>query len=299
MTKLSFCSILWDLKYLAWFLQSDYFQDRAYELSPQGLKALVEVTEHPSYAQHIRTVVVIQGGRNGPAKYHGLIDQAFKNLAAFGKPISIGFRYAQITRNFQTSWISAVTSINKFLRDTMLAAANRTTMLLGPVIVDVEISREGWRNLQTLRGLYITTTAAASYSILEAQAGLPQGLKVQFPSEHWGSDASSHILVTDNSKRLEVRNIPFNEVRIFCHLFKNLREIVIDSCRGRAAKLNEGQYQQPRTSYYQQGRCVDAFVERCFRLSQPAKSPTSSILSSGQSYEEQTGSLVRRRQQSD
>lgn len=35
-----------------------FFQDRAYELSPAGLKALVEITEHPVFAPHIRTVII-------------------------------------------------------------------------------------------------------------------------------------------------------------------------------------------------------------------------------------------------
>ncbi|KAI5250406.1 hypothetical protein E4T47_01407 [Aureobasidium subglaciale] len=39
-----------------------FFEERGYELSPKGFGALVKITEHPTFARHIKTVIICHGG---------------------------------------------------------------------------------------------------------------------------------------------------------------------------------------------------------------------------------------------
>ncbi|KAH0344726.1 hypothetical protein KCU81_g4593, partial [Aureobasidium melanogenum] len=115
-----------------------FFGDRAYELSPEGLEALVKITEHSVFAPHIRTVVIGHGGKHSSAKYHDLLDQAFRNLAAHGNAISIGLRRVHTAHNYRPIHTQGCQPMVNFFRHKMLAAALHAQLPLKDVVADVQ-----------------------------------------------------------------------------------------------------------------------------------------------------------------
>lgn len=119
-----------------------FFEDRAYELSPKGLEALVKITEHAFFAPHIRTVVIGHGGKHSSAKYHALLEQAFQNLAIIGNPISLGLRRVRTSHNYQPKDYCVGYQMQRFFREKMLSAASRAQMSLGNIVADVQTSSQ-------------------------------------------------------------------------------------------------------------------------------------------------------------
>ncbi|KAI5209692.1 hypothetical protein E4T38_02374 [Aureobasidium subglaciale] len=108
-----------------------FFEERAYELSPEGLTDLLEITMHPTFAHHIRTVIIGHGGKHSTAHYHDLIQRAFRNLAALGNTISIGLRRVKTFHNYQPKSYAGWCHMIRFLEEKMLPAAERTKLSLG------------------------------------------------------------------------------------------------------------------------------------------------------------------------
>ncbi|KAI5209789.1 hypothetical protein AUEXF2481DRAFT_278783 [Aureobasidium subglaciale EXF-2481] len=104
-----------------------YFQDRVYELSSVGLRALVKITEHPVFARHLNSVVIGFKDRRGTPKYCSLLDQAFSNLAANSNVISIGLRLLHATSKSGLVSIAYSRKTWQFFDKKMLAAARKET----------------------------------------------------------------------------------------------------------------------------------------------------------------------------
>ncbi|CAD0047441.1 unnamed protein product [Aureobasidium pullulans] len=114
-----------------------FFQDRAYELSPAGLKALVKITEHPVFAPYIRTVIIGHGGKHHSAKYHDKMESAFQNLKVYGHKISLGLRRVRTAHNFEVRPYCVETAMCKF-SEKMMSAAKRAQMPIENIIADLQ-----------------------------------------------------------------------------------------------------------------------------------------------------------------
>ncbi|THY60177.1 hypothetical protein D6C99_01660 [Aureobasidium pullulans] len=114
-----------------------FFQDRAYELSPAGLKALVKITEHPVFAPYIRTVIIGHGGKHHSAKYHDKLESAFQNFKLHGHKISLGLRRVRTAHNFVGWPACAANAMFKFA-EKMLSVAKRAQMPIENIIADLQ-----------------------------------------------------------------------------------------------------------------------------------------------------------------
>ncbi|TIA42845.1 hypothetical protein D6C79_06946 [Aureobasidium pullulans] len=114
-----------------------FFQDRAYELSPAGLKALVKITEHPVFAPYIRTIIIGHGGKHHSAKYHDNMESAFQNLKLYGHKISLGLRRVRTAHNFEARPYCIGTAMSKF-SEKMISAAKQAQMPIENIIADLQ-----------------------------------------------------------------------------------------------------------------------------------------------------------------
>ncbi|KAI5240209.1 hypothetical protein E4T42_08427 [Aureobasidium subglaciale] len=114
-----------------------FYEERAYELSPEGLTDLLEITMHPTFAHHIRTVIIGHGGKHSTAHYQDVIQRAFRNLAALGNTISIGLRRVKTSHNYQSKAHAGWCHMIRFLEEKMLPAAERTKLSLGTRLMAV------------------------------------------------------------------------------------------------------------------------------------------------------------------
>ncbi|THY33925.1 hypothetical protein D6D01_02140 [Aureobasidium pullulans] len=124
-----------------------FFQDRAYELSPAGLKALVKITEHPVFAPYIRTIIIGHGGKHHSAKYHDRMESAFRNLKLYGHKISLGLRRVCTAHNFEVEPDCAGTAMSKF-SEKMIFAAKKAQMPIENFIADLQnplVDDLGWK----------------------------------------------------------------------------------------------------------------------------------------------------------
>ncbi|THZ12450.1 hypothetical protein D6C91_08488 [Aureobasidium pullulans] len=114
-----------------------FFQDRAYELSPAGLKALVKITEHPVFAPYIRTIIIGHGGKHHSAEYHDKMESAFQNLKVYGHKISLGLRRVRTAHNFEVRPYCVGTAMSKF-SEKMISAAKKAQMPIESIIADLQ-----------------------------------------------------------------------------------------------------------------------------------------------------------------
>ncbi|CAD0050583.1 unnamed protein product [Aureobasidium pullulans] len=114
-----------------------FFQDRAYELSPAGLKALVKITEHPVFAPYIRTIIIGHGGKHHSAEYHDKMESAFQNLKVYGHKISLGLRRVRTAHNFEVRPLRVETAMSKFSTK-MISAAKKAQMPIESIIADLQ-----------------------------------------------------------------------------------------------------------------------------------------------------------------
>ncbi|CAD0097876.1 unnamed protein product [Aureobasidium mustum] len=179
---------------------STFFEDRAYELSAKGLKALVKITEHPIFAPHIRTVVIGHGGKHSSAKYHNLLEQAFQNLAIIGNPISLGLRRVRTSHNNEPDDLKAARPMVRFLEDKMLVAAVRAQMRLENLVSDTQDSSQN-RSLPSseIHWAYFLYDQAAPGSTIHSRFS---GLQVKSSPAGCNLNKSGEILINFQASRL-------------------------------------------------------------------------------------------------
>ncbi|KAI4726834.1 hypothetical protein E4T49_05379 [Aureobasidium sp. EXF-10728] len=178
-----------------------FFEDRAYELSPNGLKALVKITEHPVFAPYIRTVIICHGGKRSSAKYHALLEEAFKNLAIIGNAISIGLRRVRTSHNYEPNPLIGSHRMAGFFDDKILATAIRAQMPLRNLVSDVQTTSQN-RSFPSVSQdwpyhlLSRCSIGATGYSHFD-------GIQIKSDSRNTDSSELGEILINIHDKRLK------------------------------------------------------------------------------------------------
>ncbi|KAI4723644.1 hypothetical protein E4T48_00291 [Aureobasidium sp. EXF-10727] len=210
-----------------------FFKDRAYELSPKGLKALVKITEHPVFAPHIRTVIIGHGGKCPSAKYHALLEEAFKNLAIIGNAISIGLRRVCTSHNYEPKIYLASHRMADFFEAKMLAAAIRAQMPLQNLVADIQTTSQN-RSLPSISPDW-PYSLSSRFSRGDTAYSHFDGMQIKSDSKNTESSKSGEILINMHDKRLKGTRVdteiwdplPFYWSR---HFLNNLREIHLENC---------------------------------------------------------------------
>lgn len=115
-----------------------FFENRAYALSDKGLEKLIEITKHPIFASHIRTVIIGHGGKHCSAKYHNKLKRAFQNLATIGNTISLGLRHMHTPLHYDKYSHAISDPMMKFFEEKMMAAVDYSQMPLKNLVVDLQ-----------------------------------------------------------------------------------------------------------------------------------------------------------------
>ncbi|KAG9650267.1 hypothetical protein KCU95_g14581, partial [Aureobasidium melanogenum] len=207
-----------------------FFQDRAYELSPKGLTALVKITEHSVFAPHIRTVIIGHGVKHSSAKYHGLLEQAFQNLASIGNTISLGLRRVRTSHNYQHKVHCGGHQMWRFWRDKMLPAASHAQMPVGNIVADVQTASQNRllpSDSQYWSQDFIDVLLAGALG-----NGLTRDYQIKLGAGGSDSSKSSFIRVGLQGKRLEgLRVCTWDSYNYLTYgLMLQLREIDLDDC---------------------------------------------------------------------
>ncbi|KEQ73700.1 hypothetical protein M436DRAFT_45247 [Aureobasidium namibiae CBS 147.97] len=181
-----------------------FFKSRAYDMSTKGLEALVKITEQPTFARHIKTIVIGHGGKVYPGEHRDLLVQAFQNLASIGNTISLGLRQVRKCRNYRRRHRVVLRHTLRFFREKVLGAAVHARMPLGDFVADLQSASQKRRfpsvtddwSLAIQRDLRFGAVGHNQFSGLSIKLGMT------------GSDSSSlgHIFVDKFDKRLEVLN---------------------------------------------------------------------------------------------
>ncbi|KAI4841075.1 hypothetical protein E4T44_07863 [Aureobasidium sp. EXF-8845] len=202
-----------------------FFEKRAYDMSTKGLKALVNITEHPSFARHIRSIVIGHGGKVSPTKHNNYLDQAFQNLAAIGNPISLGLRQVRKCRQYQRYRSAVLDDTVKFFRRKVLAAALQAGMPLGDFIADTQSASQN-RMFPSVSDDWVwDATHRISYRAM--YHGLFNRLII-----HLSATESDHVLVHGLDRRLQVSQADTLEWQEYltAAFQKRFREIVLEDC---------------------------------------------------------------------
>ncbi|KAH0004367.1 hypothetical protein KCU78_g13427, partial [Aureobasidium melanogenum] len=207
-----------------------FFEDRAYELSPKGLEALVKITEHSVFAPHIRTVIIGHGGKHSSAKYHGLLDQAFRNLATLGNAISIGLRRVHTAHNYQPLHSQGCQQMVNFFRHKMLAAAFRARLPLKDIVADVQSDSQN-RSL-TSHSDYWASSLTHHFEFLASIHNQLRGLRVKFSTKESDSTKPSYIFLDLRDDKVQVSQTGDQHWHTFLSYgsLQRLREIYLEDC---------------------------------------------------------------------
>jgi hypothetical protein len=219
-----------------------FFEDRAYDMSLQGLKALVEITEQPSFARHIKTVIIGHGGKIYPGEHHDLLVQAFRNLVSTGNTISLGLRQVRKCRNYRRRHNVVLRQTYKFFRDKVLAAAIRARMPLEDFVADIQSTPQNRKFRSVMDDWIRDIRHDLSNGTLEHVQF--KGLKIKLSLA--GSDCTSgHFYISDNGQILEVVHAGSWDWRhyLWYAYWTNLHRVVLEDCiaeSGCIARMLEG-----------------------------------------------------------
>lgn len=210
-----------------------FFEDRAYELSHNGLKALVKITEHPVFAPYIRTVIICHGGKRSSAKYHALLEEAFKNLAIIGNAISIGLRRVRTYHNYEHQTYLAWRPMVEFFEDKMLATAIRAQMPLQNLVSDRQTTSQN-RSLRSISPYWPSNLLSRLSSGVRGFSHF-DGIQIKSDPGTSHSSELSRILINIHDKQLKATGVyAAMWARLPDHLINNLREIHLESCEVRS-----------------------------------------------------------------
>ncbi|KAI5207372.1 hypothetical protein E4T39_01842 [Aureobasidium subglaciale] len=208
-----------------------FFEERAYELSPKGFKALVDITEHATFARHIKTVIICHGGgKHSATKYHSLIQLAFRNLAVLGNTISIGLRRVKTSHNYQSSLHAGSWPMMRFLEEKMLPAARRVKLALGCVVTDMQNSPD--RLLPSISSRWARQLAIAVLNGGSCYRDI-SGLQISLETS-WGDRKRPRRLSLDlNTMIVRAYQVRCEEWEYYLPncLIRDLRELHLEGCR--------------------------------------------------------------------
>jgi len=207
-----------------------FFENRAYDMSIKGLEALVKISEQPTFARHIKTIVIGHGGKVYPGEHRDLLVQAFQNLANVGNTISLGLRQVRKCRNYRRRHHVILRHTFRFFRENVLAAAIRARMPLGEFVADLQSSSQN----RTFHSVTDDWTLSIQRYFSSGAMGFNQfsGLRIKLGMTGSDSSSSGHIFVDKFDKRLEVSNAGTWawQRHLQWGYTMNLRELVLEDC---------------------------------------------------------------------
>jgi hypothetical protein len=207
-----------------------FFENRAYDMSLKGLEALVKITEQPTFARHIRTIVIGHGGKIYPGEHRDLLVQAFQNLANIGNTISLGLRQVRKCRNYRRRHHAVMRQTIKFFREKVIAAAVRARMPLGDLVADTQSASQNRVFPSVTDNWLVSFTREFSRGVVDHAKF--NNLKIETGPTRWGSSSSGYILFNARDDRLEVSQ-PGSILQWYHQMpwyAMVLREVVLDHC---------------------------------------------------------------------
>lgn len=207
-----------------------FFENRAYDISPKGLKALVNITKNPSFAPHIRIIIIGHGGKFYLTRHNNYLEEAFQNLASIGHTISLGMRQVRKCRKYARERHTVLDNTIKFFHTKVLDAAIRVRMPLEDLVVDTQ-STPQTRALPSVSDDWVGSFTRYFYNLGLGNNRF-QGLKVKLGSTESNPSSSGHILINNRVKRLEVLQVGLWgwHCRLPSQYYLNLHEIVLEDC---------------------------------------------------------------------
>jgi hypothetical protein len=207
-----------------------FFKNRAYDMSTNGLKALVKITEHPSFARHIRTIVIGHGGKLTPTKHNNFLEQAFQNLANIGNTISLGLRQVRKCRKYHIKRAKILSDTTEIFRKKVLGAAIRARVPLGNLIADIQSAPQN----RLFPSVSEDWVASCTRRLLNdaVSGGQFRGLEIKFSSTESHFSSSGRILISNRSKRLGVSQVDTGKwYYLLPYGYRtHFKEIVLENC---------------------------------------------------------------------
>jgi hypothetical protein len=202
-----------------------FFENRAYDISPKGLKALVKITQHPSFARYIRSVTIGHGGKFYLTRHNKYLEEAFQNLANLGNTISLGLRQVRKCRNYQRDRTRVLNDTADFFREKVLAAAIYAQLPLGDFVADTQSASQN-RMFPSVSNDWVVDFM---HRISHRPVGNGQfnRLIIQLSATE-----SSHVLVFGPDRRLQVSQTGTLEWQryLLAASHKRFHEIVLEDC---------------------------------------------------------------------
>ena len=207
-----------------------FFQDRAYDISSKGLKALLKITEHPSFARHIRTIVICHGGRFTPTRHNNYLEQAFQNLASIGNTISLGMRQVRKCRNYRLQGNMILDDTLDFFQEFVLDAAVYAQLPLGDLVADVQSASQK-RMFSSVTDNWVAPFTRTFFRD-HMSLGRFDSLKIKFSSTQSDSRSPGYALINNRDKRLEVSHTGTSDwFRLLPYGYHtSCRQIVLEDC---------------------------------------------------------------------
>lgn len=207
-----------------------FFENRAYDITPKGLKALVKITENQPFARHIRTIIIGHGGKFYLTKHNIYLEEAFQNLASIGNTISVGMRQVRKCRKYERERHTVLDNTIRFFHSKVLGAAFRVGMPLGNLVVDTQSAPQN-RALPSVSDDWVESFTRHFFRTGASNNQL-QGLRVKLGSTEPNPSSSGHILVNNRVKRLEVlqAGVWAWHCRLPTQYYQGLHEIVLEDC---------------------------------------------------------------------
>lgn len=207
-----------------------FFEDRTYDISAKGLKALVQITKHPSFARHIKTIIIGHGGKFYLTRHNHYLEEAFQNLANIGNTISLGMRQVRKCRQYELDRRTVLEDTIKFFEYKVLGAATRVRLPLKDLLVDTQSGSQN-RALPSVTDDWVGSFTRYFFNA-SVRTGQFRGLRVKLGSTESDPSSSGHILINNCVKRLQVLHIGdwdwHCRLPVRSHL--GLREIVLEDC---------------------------------------------------------------------
>lgn len=217
-----------------------FFRERVYKLSPSGIKALQQVSEHPALARRITSIVIAQRNCHELANYHNQINEAFRNLSLLGNNVSIGVR--RTIGGLDDDDVEGISrNMLGFLQSRIIEAAVQTRLSVQGILVDVP-AYEGLRPQRTNPALWPRHFPSARS---REQSVSPNKAKI-LPSKNFtvrfigavaepkpntpDSEVKGYLAYTHDGGHLKGHNFTYFQVRYLDRYWENLRDIRLHKC---------------------------------------------------------------------
>jgi hypothetical protein len=207
-----------------------FFENRAYDMSIQGLEALVKITEQTSFARHIRTIVIGHGGKIYPGEHYNLLMQAFHHLAMIGNTISLGLRQVRKCRNYSRRHHVVLRHTIDFFRNNVLAAAVHARMSLGDLVADLQSASQN-RKFPSVTDSWVNSFMGDFPKCVAGQIQF-NAMNIKLPSTGSNSSSSGRVLFSNRGERLEiVKAEAWESYYVLPYTYRSmLLEILLDDC---------------------------------------------------------------------